>query len=161
MQSGNIPPLSGSGLDKPAPPVYTNEQYTMKERKDENGQTVYFREPTKLHDVVVWEEEAAGIPDYVWQRALFNNQPGPIQCPSVVPVSVAPGSLAAEINPQHYFNKRGIELIDVIEDMPFNLGCAMKYLFRCDTKDTPESNINKALWYIRRELKRRNLTEIQ
>ena len=59
-------------------------------------------------------------------------------------------------NPVHYTtHPSGVECIDVIEHMPFNIGAAVKYLWRCDIKDSPEENLNKALWYIRREIKKR------
>ena len=64
-------------------------------------------------------------------------------------------------NPVHYTtHPSGVECIDVIEHMPFNIGAAVKYLWRCDIKDSPEENLNKALWYIRREIKKRKFVEI-
>lgn len=62
-------------------------------------------------------------------------------------------------NPPHYTNLAGIECIDAVEQMNFNIGNAVKYLWRCDLKDTPESNLKKALWYVKRELRRRGISE--
>jgi len=65
-------------------------------------------------------------------------------------------------HPEHY-NKHpaNIECIDVIEHMPHNIGAAMKYLWRCDNKhETPEVDLRKAIWYIEREIKRRQINDI-
>lgn len=65
-------------------------------------------------------------------------------------------------HPKHYNqHPRGIECIDVIEYMNFNIGSALKYLWRGGFK--PESAIEqdyeKAIWYIRRELERLKKTK--
>jgi hypothetical protein len=57
------------------------------------------------------------------------------------------------INPDHY--KSGtIEAIDVIEafNLNFDLGNAVKYILRCGKKDSPKIELEKAKWYIDREL---------
>jgi hypothetical protein len=62
---------------------------------------------------------------------------------------------ASEINhPSHYnANGSGVEAIDVLEWMNFNIGNAVKYLWRCDEgKDDPITNLEKAAWYINREI---------
>ena len=54
---------------------------------------------------------------------------------------------------QHY--KQGkIEVIDLIEsyNLNFNLGNAVKYIARCNYKCDKISDLNKAIWYINREL---------
>jgi Protein of unknwon function (DUF3310) len=68
---------------------------------------------------------------------------------------------SSEVNhPKHYTeHPSGIECIDVTEHFNFNIGNAIKYLWRTDLKDNPESNLNKAIWYCRRELKKRGLKE--
>lgn len=59
-------------------------------------------------------------------------------------------------HPQHYnANGSGIECIDVVEWMSFNIGNAMKYLWRADHKGRPVEDLEKAIWYIRREIARR------
>lgn len=59
-------------------------------------------------------------------------------------------------HPEHY-NKHpsGIECIDVIEHMGFNLGNAMKYIWRSDLKNNAIEDLEKALWYINREIEKR------
>jgi len=62
-------------------------------------------------------------------------------------------------HPNHYRHPSGVEAIDVIEHMPFNTGNAVKYLWREGEKpgQTSERDMNKALWYLLREFKRREL----
>lgn len=59
-------------------------------------------------------------------------------------------------HPPHYASHpSGVECIDIIEWMPANIAMAMKYLWRFDLKDSPDEDLNKAIWYITRELDRR------
>lgn len=60
-------------------------------------------------------------------------------------------------NPKHYTSHAsGIECIQITEHMGFNLGNAVKYIWRCDLKhDAPIQDLEKAIWYIEREIKRR------
>lgn len=59
-------------------------------------------------------------------------------------------------HPAHY-NQHSIEPIDVIEDwgLNFNLGSTVKYIARCDYKDAPIQDLEKAAWYLQREIERR------
>ena len=59
-------------------------------------------------------------------------------------------------HPAHY-NTGNIEVIDAIEDwgLGFCLGNAVKYIARADHKGKPIEDLEKALWYIRREIRRR------
>ncbi len=58
-------------------------------------------------------------------------------------------------HPPHYYSKGGIESIEVIEsfELGFNLGNAIKYILRCEKKGNKKQDLEKALWYISRELK--------
>jgi hypothetical protein len=40
--------------------------------------------------------------------------------------------------------------------MGFNLGSALKYLWRCDLKGSGSQDLEKAIWYINRELEKRS-----
>lgn len=57
-------------------------------------------------------------------------------------------------SPQHYQSNGGIEAIDVIEgfNLNFNLGNAIKYILRADKKGNKKQDLEKSLWYIKREL---------
>jgi len=58
-------------------------------------------------------------------------------------------------HPPHYTsNPSGIECIDVVEHMTYNLGAAVKYIWRCGLKDDPIQELEKARWYLAREIKR-------
>jgi len=60
-------------------------------------------------------------------------------------------------HPSHYNeHPSGIECIDVIEHMSFNIGNAIKYMWRAGLKsqNTREEDLRKAIWYIEREIKR-------
>jgi hypothetical protein len=58
--------------------------------------------------------------------------------------------------PPHYTeHPSGIECIQVTEHMGFNLGNAIKYIWRCDLKKDAIEDLKKAKWYIEREINRR------
>lgn len=58
-------------------------------------------------------------------------------------------------HPSHYnASPSGIECIDVVEHMPFNVGNAIKYLWRAGLKGEKIEDLEKALWYIGREIHR-------
>ena len=58
--------------------------------------------------------------------------------------------------PKHYrAHPSGIECIQITEHMGFNLGNAMKYIWRCDEKWDALEDLKKAVWYINREIERR------
>lgn len=49
----------------------------------------------------------------------------------------------------------GVECITVAEHMSFNVGNAMKYLWRADLKGDAIEDLRKAAWYVNREIERR------
>jgi hypothetical protein len=58
--------------------------------------------------------------------------------------------------PAHYrAHPSGIECIQVTEHMGFNIGNAVKYLWRCDLKNDAIEDLKKAVWYINREIAKR------
>ncbi len=58
-------------------------------------------------------------------------------------------------HPKHYnSHPSGIECIDVVEHLPFNVGNAIKYLWRADHKGAQIDDLKKARWYIDREIAR-------
>lgn len=58
-------------------------------------------------------------------------------------------------HPSHYTDSK-IEVIDYIEDKKFNyhLGNAVKYISRAGKKDDYVQDLEKAVWYINREIER-------
>lgn len=57
-------------------------------------------------------------------------------------------------HPDHY-NTKGVECIEVVEQFNFNMGNALKYIWRADEKGKPIEDLEKAKWYIEREIERR------
>ena len=59
-------------------------------------------------------------------------------------------------NPRHYTSHpSGVDCIQITEHMGFCLGNAMKYIWRADLKGDAIEDLEKAIWYIRREIERR------
>ena len=59
-------------------------------------------------------------------------------------------------HPLHYTDHpSGIECIQITEHMGFCLGNAIKYIWRADLKNDAIEDLEKAKWYIERELKKR------
>ena len=59
-------------------------------------------------------------------------------------------------HPEHYTNHpSGVECIQVTEHMGFCLGNAIKYIWRADLKGHAVQDLEKAIWYIKREIARR------
>ncbi len=96
---------------------------------------------------------------------MENSRPAPLTCDYLgCSFKVRPGETLCDehkaeayehVNhPKHYNDHpSGIECIDVIEHMPFNIGTAMKYLWRAGLKPGQDSDqdLKKALWYIERQ----------
>lgn len=59
-------------------------------------------------------------------------------------------------NPAHYTSYRGIEVIQLTEQLNFCKGNAVKYIARAGLKspDTEIQDLEKARWYIDREIAR-------
>lgn len=49
-----------------------------------------------------------------------------------------------------------IECIDITGRMGFNLGNAVKYVWRCDLKHDAIEDLRKAVWYIQKEIEQRS-----
>lgn len=60
-----------------------------------------------------------------------------------------------KINPSHYrSHPSGVECIQITEHMSFNLGNAIKYIWRADLKENLKEDLMKAMWYLNREMER-------
>lgn len=58
-------------------------------------------------------------------------------------------------HPAHYTtHPSGVECIAIVEHMTFNVGSAVKYLWRLGKKDDVIQELGKARWYIDREIQR-------
>ena len=58
-------------------------------------------------------------------------------------------------HPEHYTkHPSGVECITITRHMSFNIGNAMKYLWRAGSKENHIQDLEKAIWYIQDEIKR-------
>lgn len=59
-------------------------------------------------------------------------------------------------HPKHYnSHPSGVECITIVEQFNFNIGNAIKYLWRSGLKtENPVEDLKKALWYVQREINR-------
>ena len=59
-------------------------------------------------------------------------------------------------HPKHYTSHpSGIECIAVTRHMGFNLGNAVKYIWRADLKNDAIEDLEKAVWYLMDEIEKR------
>lgn len=59
-------------------------------------------------------------------------------------------------HPRHYnAHPSGVECITIVEHMSFNVGNAIKYLWRADEKGNALEDLKKAAWYVQREIEKR------
>jgi hypothetical protein len=74
---------------------------------------------------------------------------------------IQPGYVEVDVDPEiaspaHYVAGRTIEPIWVAEDWNLNhhLACALKYIARAGRKHDEIKDLNKAVWYLERRIKR-------
>lgn len=85
-----------------------------------------------------------------------------VDCPMTSMGSMGPGEHAPlpyekVDHPKHYNeHPAGIECVDVVEEMSFNLGNAVKYIWRAGLKPDSKNDedLAKAEWYLKRERER-------
>ncbi len=59
------------------------------------------------------------------------------------------------INPSHYRrHPSGVECIEITRHLNFNVGNAIKYIWRYQDKGDPIENLKKAQWYLDDEIRR-------
>jgi hypothetical protein len=59
-------------------------------------------------------------------------------------------------HPKHYTqHPSAVECIQITEHMNFCLGNAVKYIWRADLKNDDIEDLEKAVWYVQREILRR------
>lgn len=78
-------------------------------------------------------------------------------CPTARYICICSGAPRDNVNhPPHYTrHPSGVECIDIVEHMSFNLGNAIKYIWRAGQKADPiGQDLQKAVWYLNREIER-------
>jgi len=64
-------------------------------------------------------------------------------------------------HPPHYTaHPSGVECIQITETMNFCLGNAIKYIWRADLKHDAIEDLKKAVWYVNREIERREALQV-
>lgn len=61
----------------------------------------------------------------------------------------------AKHNAVDHMLSSGVECIEITEHMGFNLGNAVKYIWRADLKADAIEDLKKARWHIEREIQKR------
>lgn len=72
-------------------------------------------------------------------------------------------------HPKHYNGIPGIECIDVVRHFDFNLGNAIKYIWRAglkkdkgrSLKDKKIEDLEKAIWYLKDEIEQLKINEVR
>lgn len=98
--------------------------------------------------------------DYVYQVQYHARKKGTWVPPEVLPVPPAPHEItmiepkADPVNHPPHYKAGGIETIDFIEakQLNYNLGNVVKYITRADLKGNRKQDLQKAAWYLQREL---------
>lgn len=63
-------------------------------------------------------------------------------------------------HPPHYSaHPSGVECIRIVEHFTFNIGSAVKYLWRQGLKNDSIEDLRKAAWYVNREIERLEKSE--
>lgn len=78
-----------------------------------------------------------------------------LACQALAPATGS-GATDSVNHPPHYTqHPSGVECIQVTECMNFCLGNAVKYIWRADLKNDAIEDLEKARWYVSREIERR------
>lgn len=93
------------------------------------------------------------MPAYWWKCPSCEQWIGGQEITSVLVCSQCSASVESIDHPGHY-NWFGIECIDVIENFNYNLGAAIKHIWRAGRKNDIIEDLQKATWYIQREIER-------
>lgn len=76
------------------------------------------------------------------------------ECPDPIRSRKPKLTISETVNHPSHYQGNSLEVIDIIEDfgLNFNLGNAIKYVLRAGKKDSRQEDLNKAIWYLRREI---------
>ena len=88
-----------------------------------------------------------------WHRIDYAQQK---RCESGSPATASSQQSSGDaVNPQHYkSHPSGVEAVTILEAFNYNIGNAMKYLWRAGLKGDAVTDLRKAAWYIEREIGR-------
>lgn len=97
------------------------------------------------------------------EESFLEKVKGGFKTVNITEDTISPEEFHDPVNhPPHYNNSpaacecgRRIECIDVTRHYSFNIGNAIKYLWRCDLKGRAVEDLKKAIWYIEDEIAKR------
>ncbi len=126
--------------------------HKMKEEYSETERQILSIENLQMHGIHIpsnWNELTKAEKVRYWNQSLFNNGSEPKlifkAMPKHDPVN----------HPKHYTSHpSGVECIQITRHMTFNIGNAVKYLWRADLKNNTIEDLEKAIYYINDEIKR-------
>lgn len=87
------------------------------------------------------------VDNILMSHEIRNNAPNPIARPEQPDM----------VNHPPHYNVKGFEVIDIIDafGLNFNMGNALKYLLRADRKGNKVQDLQKAIWYLQREINKK------
>lgn len=89
-----------------------------------------------------------GMTQYEYEYGDLPKDPGPTEIGLTKYDNVS--------RPKHYTSYKGLEVIDLTEQLNFNRGNAVKYTARAGLKNPAQEveDLRKAIWYLEREIQR-------
>jgi hypothetical protein len=89
---------------------------------------------------------------YGWEETIIHDK---LASTTNEPLPLPPKKVDVVNSPAHYTWLKGLEVIDITEQLSFNLGNVIKYTLRADHKGKALEDLRKAKWYLEREILRR------
>jgi hypothetical protein len=126
--------------------VYTLRAQVKKDRQNaELGELAY--QVGKGRDRAAWQN--------AWQNVAVMSSSKPVSEPVAEPLPITMEEPASDpVNHPAHYKIGGIETIDFIEakKLNYNIGNVVKYITRADHKGNRKQDLEKAMWYLKREL---------
>lgn len=102
-----------------------------------------------------WDAACGGTPGGFDGIAYSPNGVTCGKCRAIIEGTAAPAAHDPVNHPRHYTaHPSGVECVDVAEHYTFNVGNAIKYLWRAGLKGNAVEDLRKAAWYATREANR-------
>lgn len=119
----------------------------------------YLDYTTSITNDVIGYLDFDGVENVLQQIKNLDNETGCTRCESLAiedGIREAKKMLAGldMVNHPPHYNHGKFEVVEVIKDwkLNFNLGSVIKYIARADHKGNREQDLQKALWYLKKEI---------
>ena len=110
------------------------------------------------YDGMVKSDNPKDYEEITWYSQTDTPRSGGITVQGDLGISAHPSMVSTDAinHPSHYTQYKGVEVIDITEQLNFNRGNAVKYIARAGYKseDTEIQDLKKAKWYVEREISR-------